>query len=178
MENIEIWKSIQGFEDIYEISNLGMVIRKSILTKNGNNYHFCKEKELISTFYNNGYFRIGLTKNSKQVKFYIHRLVAIAFIPNPKNKPQVNHKDGDKTNNNDWNLEWSTISENSIHAFNLGLRTSLKGSSHLRSKLTEKDVYRIRELKSKMTNTAIKKLYEVSQSCISNIINKKTWKHI
>jgi len=175
---MEIWKDIVGYEGIYKISNSGVVIRKSILTKNGNNYHFCKERELINTLYNTGYFRVGLTKNGKQIKFYIHRLVAIAFIPNPENKPEVNHKDGDKTNNNYWNLEWSTISENSIHAYNLGLRYSVKGASHAFSKLTEKDVLEIRSLKSKMTNTAIAKLYGVCQPCISGIVNNKSWKHI
>ncbi len=175
---MEIWKDIKGYEDIYKISNTGKVMRKSVLTKNGHNFHMCKERELVNYFYNTGYFRVGLSMNKKQVKFYLHRLVAIAFIPNPENKPEVNHKDGDKTNNNDWNLEWSTISENSIHAFNLGLRTSVKGSAHTFSKLTEKDVLKIRQMSLSMTNTKIGKIYGVGQPTISNIINRKSWKHI
>lgn len=69
-----------------------------------------------------GYAWVGLHKDGVQKKFYIHRLVAIAFIPNPENKPEVNHKDGNKLNNNDWNLQWTTTKENVEHSITNQLR--------------------------------------------------------
>lgn len=112
MENIkEIWKDIEGYENLYKISNLGRV--KSL------NYNRTgKEKILKSRKDVGGYFRIGLFKERKQKCYKVHRLVAQAFLDNPYNLPQVNHKDEDKTNNTIWinddgsvdynksNLEW------------------------------------------------------------------------
>jgi hypothetical protein len=94
----EIWKPIQDFED-YQISNLGNV--RNIKTN----------KRLKPYINNGGYLDISLCKNKKNTKFKIHRLIAIAFIPNPENKPTVHHKDKNKLNNSIENLEWATMSE-------------------------------------------------------------------
>lgn len=93
---MEIFKDIEGFEGVYQISNLGTVknIKRNKIKKN--------EIDI------DGYVRVGLSKNGKQNHYKIHRLVAQAFLPNPKNLPQVNHKDENKTNNNVTNLEWCT----------------------------------------------------------------------
>lgn len=109
----EIWKEIKGYEDKYLISNLGNV--KSL---NYNNTKFEKERLLDDK---NGYKRVALLKNSKGKKFFVHRLVAEAFIPNPNNYPIVNHKDGNPSNNNIDNLEWCTIKYNTHHALETGL---------------------------------------------------------
>jgi len=178
MKNIESWNDVIGYEGVYKISKTGLVNRLPIKTKNGDNYHICKERLLINTLYNTGYYRVGLTKNGKQTKYYIHRLVAQAFIPNPENKEEVNHINGIKTDNRVENLEWCTISENSIHAYKLGLREAVRGSKSTRTNLREKDVLDIRILANTMTNTAISKIYNVTQPCISEIINRKTWTHI
>jgi hypothetical protein len=69
----------------------------------------------------NGYLFVALRRNGKTIQCRIHRLVAIEHIPNPENKPEVNHKDGDKTNNQVYNLEWVTASENRKHSFDNGL---------------------------------------------------------
>ena len=114
----EFWKNIDGFTD-YKISNLGKII-----TCKHN-----KEKFLVPSISRNGYLRIKLYKNNKIYYFNIHRLVAKNFIKNKDNKPEVNHIDGNKTNNNISNLEWVTSSENTNHAYNNGLmKNTLKAA--------------------------------------------------
>ena len=108
----EIWKDIEGYEGLYQISNLGRV--KSL----GNN-KTRKEKILKSSKNTNGYLLVNLHKEGKQKHYYIHRLVVIAFIPNPDNLSQVNHINEDKTDNRVENLEWC----DSKYNLNYGTRT-------------------------------------------------------
>ena len=102
----EIWKDVIGYEGKYKVSDLGNV--KSL------NYHKTKKEKIMKNIKDNdGYFIINLlSKNHK-----LHRLVAIAFIPNPENKPQINHIDGNRQNNHVSNLEWCTSKENITHSF-------------------------------------------------------------
>ena len=129
MEN-EVFKDVLGYEGLYQISNYGRV--KSLERKN---IFYCglrkqylerpvKEKILSFNKSNNGYLQVCLTKNGKCCTRTVHRLVAKAFIPNPENKPQVNHIDGNKQNNNVKNLEWCTAKENTGHAIKTGLKKS------------------------------------------------------
>ena len=109
------WKDIQGYEGLYQVSNLGEV--RSLKYKGRNNI-----KILKGASDKDGYRRVALFDKEKCRKEYrIHRLVAEAFIPNPENKPQVNHIDGCKYNNIVQNLEWCTNQENHIHAWKTGL---------------------------------------------------------
>ena len=104
----EIWKDAIGYENLYQVSNLGRIKNK-------------KNKLLKITYDIKGYARVWLYKNKTYFNERINRLVAKAFIPNPDNLPQVNHIDGDKTHNNINNLEWCTASENIRHAYRTGL---------------------------------------------------------
>ena len=104
----EIWKDIKGYEGLYQISNLGNV--RSL------HWNHSNKIRLLTPFLNDGYLRVGFRVNNVLKNYLIHVLVANAFIPNPENKPQVNHKDGNKLNNNVSNLEWVSAFENVIHA--------------------------------------------------------------
>ena len=114
----EIWKPIEGYEGLYEVSNLGRV--KSLERYVGKRHHI-KEKYLTNDVNQKGYCRVLLSMNGKAKHYAVHRLVAEAFIPNKQNKPQINHIDGNKANNCATNLEWCTASENLIHARLKGL---------------------------------------------------------
>lgn len=106
----EIWKPVVGYLGFYEISNLGRV--KSLKDNLG------RDRELIlkPQKRKDGYFTIELKRSTK----FLHRIAAEAFIPNPENKPQVNHKDSNRENNQTGNLEWVTASENILHGYKYG----------------------------------------------------------
>lgn len=113
----EIWKDIKGYEGLYQVSNLGRVKSLPRNTKNQYKNGIIKKNIILK----NGYYFINLYNNGSKL-FTIHKLVAQAFIPNLKNKPCINHIDGNKQNNCVDNLEWCTYSENELHAFNKNLK--------------------------------------------------------
>lgn len=117
----EIWKDIKEHEGYYMVSNLGRVKtldRWRNCPLNKKIKYLRKGKILKQMKDKSGYLLVSLYKNKKARRWLVHRLVAETFIPNSENKPQVNHKDGNKQNNNVENLEWCTPQENTIHAFN------------------------------------------------------------
>lgn len=109
----EVWKPIPNFEGLYDVSNFGRV--KS-LPRNGT---ISKSRILKPLKKKSGYLDIVLQKNGKRTYKHIHQIVALTFIPNPLDKPQVNHKDGNKYNNHVNNLEWNTASENLNHKYRI-----------------------------------------------------------
>lgn len=118
---------IEGYAGAYEISELGAVrsISRIITGKEGVSYPLNGRVLKTSPNRQVNYLQVSLWANNKETKYYVHRLVAKAFIPNPHNKPEVNHLDGNKHNNHVSNLEWVTSSENSCHASSTRLRIYL-----------------------------------------------------
>lgn len=155
----EIWKDIDGYEGLYQVSNLGRV--KSLERKDKYGRIF-KEKVKELQIDKDGYFRTSLWKGKNGSLKQVHRLVAIAFIPNLENKPIVNHIDGNKQNNNVENLEWCTNSENDLHAYKLGLRTVNKTGTGKFGKLNgaSKPVYML----DKNTEEIIKKFNSLADA--------------
>ena len=164
LQDKEIWKPIKGYEGLYEVSNLGRV--KSLVGWNGRK-HIKREKmlKLCKTRSKGDYYKyiVNLSKNGNRKICRVHRLVAKAFIPNPSNKPQVNHKDGSPLNNKAENLEWCTDRENKIHAIETGLRNVF----HIEQEELEK-LY----IKDKMTLNEIAEKLNVSRVPIEKCLNK------
>ena len=126
---METWKTIKHYNGRYKISSYGRVssVAREITRndKRGYSYTYMREGKFLKTsLASMGYFVVGLCKDGKAKQFFVHRLVAEHFIINSKNKPQVNHLDGNKKNNYVDNLEWVTASENGLHAHRMGLSTS------------------------------------------------------
>ena len=133
---MEIWKPVIDFEYLFEVSSMGNFRRKG------------KEKNLSQHLHPKGYKLVatqpwGRKKGYKT--FRVHREVAKAFIPNPENKAQVNHKDGNKTNNHLENLEWCTPKENINHAWETGLSKPLTAEQNKNTKVSDEDIKTIYE---------------------------------
>lgn len=129
-----------------------------------------------------GYMKCTISFNGHNFKVSKHRLVALAFIPNPDNKPEVNHKDGDKKNNWDWNLEWVTSSENTKHAIELGLKWfyGSKGESNPNNVYTENQIRRACKMMENPINRpiTISKITGVSRITLYKIRKGESWNHV
>lgn len=133
----EQWKPIKGYEGLYEVSNFGRI--KSLgCTYIGSNQYGARTLRTIkpcikkTRINNNGYERVALVKNKKAKWYFVHRLVAIAFLDKPAGKNVVNHKDFNRINNNAENLEWVTSSENTLYSYKMGRFDKLKQSNRKR----------------------------------------------
>lgn len=163
----ELWKDITNYEGYYQISNLGRIKSLSRVIKLFNRGEFLsKEIILIPYKTKKGYLRVPLLKNKERKGYLVHRLVAKEFIKNPLNYDQVNHLDGNKANNNIYNLEWCNNSQNSLHSFRLGLQKPKIGANNGYAKKVGKydmqgnliEIYDYMSLAAKENN-----------SCIANI---------
>lgn len=117
---MKMWKYINGFENLYAVSDEGDIkaCDRYVDTTTGVRHYI--ERILLPEITNCGYKRVVLATPMHNTKMSVHRAVATAFVPNPYNYPVVNHLDGIKTNNNAYNLEWTTTSENIKHAYRMG----------------------------------------------------------
>lgn len=165
----EIWKPVVGYEERYEVSNLG-------------NVRLVISKKLLKQGIVGGYKQVVLSgKIANGKRMYVQRLVAQAFIPNLENKPFVNHMDCIKTNNHFSNLEWVTARENMIHASRNGILTGrnvAKGEQCYLTKLNPKKVKQIRKLSKTKTNKELSNMFGVHVVTIGTILNNLTWKHV
>lgn len=176
----EVWGHVKGYEGYYMVSTFGRVMSLKRKVRNSSySYRIVKSSIRKQHINGRGYLSLFLIKAPIKKSFVTHRLVAQSFLPNPENKPQVNHIDGNKLNNDLINLEWCTSSENRLHAFREGIQTPVRGDDRSDSKLTNKKVIEILKcLKEGVTGRSLANKYGVSTTIISLVKSNKTWKHI
>jgi len=167
---MEIFKDVKGYEGSYQVSNLGNI--RSLKCN--------KIRILKPILRKSGYYYVTLYQNKHERKAIIHRLIGAAFLPNPQNKPEINHKNGIKADNRLENLEWVTQSENMIHSYKNGLQKPLKGSLNGNAKLNEAQIKEIRQLYAtgNYLQREIASKYNLSLANINRIVNYKRWKHV
>lgn len=177
--DVEHWMPVVGYEDRYEVSNLGRIrsLERYSTHRNGRR-NFLKQRFLNPWVRRDGYLGVDLYENGKSKSFLAHRLILIAFIGMRVGKKECNHINGLKTDNRLENLEWVTRSENNLHSCRvLGHRL---GEKNWCAKLNEKQVIRIRREYSNggVTHLDLARKYRVSKSSIRAVVNRKTWRHI
>jgi len=159
------WIDLKNFEGLYQISNLGEV--RSIRNSKNNILKYGVSGK--------GYFQVNLCRGGYCKNHLLHRLLAIHFIPNPQNKPTVNHNNGIKTDNRIENLEWATFKEQMQHAFRTGLKKPVMGMIPKSRKLTQEKVNEIRSA-TNITQTNLSKKYGISVGQIQRILKNQNWK--
>lgn len=158
-------KKITGFEG-YCVTESGEVIN-------------LKTERVLKYDVNNcGYRRVTLSKGGKTKRFFVHRLVALYYLPNPTSSEVVNHRDGDKLNNNVDNLEWCSHSRNRLHAFEIGLCG--KGETHHNSRVSNMDVEQVCKLiqDGLVRGEVLALVPQISKHTFDDIRRRKTWTHI
>ena len=162
-----IWKKISGYENLYEVNNLGEV--KSLRSN----------KILKTCNVGPGYPAVSLCKDGTQKTAQIHRLVMEAFCPTDNPKLNVNHKDLNKENNRLDNLEWVTREENMRHASRNGRIFGATGEKHPFTTLKEHEVREMRQLfKKGKTRREISELFNTNYATVRDIIAGKSWKYL
>lgn len=180
----EIWRAVPGHEGRYEVSSFGRV--RSFLTV---------RSMLRPGKKSGGYLNVILRDPSARTRsrsVSVHRLVAIAFLGNPPERHEVNHIDGDKTNNRLENLEYVTRSENVKHAIAMGLNKRPRGADHASSKLSDHDVAKIKAIiqyrktldkrasdyPHEFTNVVLSKVFKVGETTLKDISRGRRWQHV
>lgn len=176
----ETFIDIEGYDGLYQVGTQGTVVSlgRDKVGKGNSTYH-TPERVLTESTNKFGYVSVSLTDDyGYHKKIDIHRLVALNHIPNPENKPQVNHIDGVKSNNNIDNLEWCTQAENSAHAAMMGLVP--RGENHCRAIFTKEQVLMMKKLIGfgGLTNVQIAEVFGTTQSNVSRIKTGSRWAHL
>jgi len=179
----EEWRPVKGFEDRYRISNYGNV---ETLTREVIEYRriYIRKGKILNKYYNEeGYYRVKLYRGDGTFKnVSVHRLVCEAFLHNPNNYAEINHRDGNPFNNHVGNLEFCSKEQNVKHAYDTGLKKleNYTGEGNACSKLTKDQVLAIREEYSTGTTSHSKlaKKYNVVTGNIYSIIKRNTWKYV
>lgn len=173
----EEWRTVEGYEGCYEVSNQGRVrsIDKVVRT-NGGRFATKRGKIRRSVMGKAGYYLVTLCDACKTKTFLVHRLVATAFVPACADRPHVNHINGIKTDNRPENLEWVTPKENKRHASELGLTPS--GERQGNAKLTWDRVKEIRRIyiETGAKQRDLAKQFGISQPTVAQVVQWKTWK--
>ena len=174
-----IWRSVVGYEELYEVSSSGLVRGKEKEVSGNHKKPSRKipardKKQCLLV----GYPAVTLFKDSKPKLIKVHRLVAEAFLENPDSLPCVNHIDNNKANNDVSNLEWCTHEHNTHHMLNQGRQNWAYGERSSSAKLTAEDVVLIKKLSKHMRQIDIAIMFGIRQQQVSRILTGKRWKHL
>lgn len=179
---VEVWKDIEGFEGRYQVSSLGNIksLDRNVFNKGSNLNGQRKGVTLKLGMNGAGYLFVNFWMEGRNKSFRVHRLVAYAFCNGYEKGLHVNHKDGNKLNNNCLNLEWCTPSHNIKHAIITGLNPRGKGDKSYHRIVSEVDVLKMRaDYSNGVTQKEIASNYpQISAGTVKNILAKRTWKHL
>jgi hypothetical protein len=171
-DQLETWRPVVGYEGRYEVSDTGRV-RSLNYMRTG------KTVVLKQSGKRNGYMKMALSDGKKSIHPMAHQLVAKAFLGSCKDGMEVNHRDGNKQNNNLSNLEYVTKSRNTIHAYEMGLMTGRKGEDNPQAILSSDEIRMMFQMEMDgMTQVEIAKQFNTRQPQVSHILNGKRWSHI
>jgi len=180
---MEVWKDIPGYENIYQVSNLGNIKRLSSkiwINKNNGYYRYYSEEILTPIISKSGYYHVNLYNNKKLQTFRINRLVLIAFDRLPNDKEVSMHLDNNKLNNSLKNLKWGTVKDNVQQMHREKRNNCVTGSKNPMAKINEEEVIKIK-LFHKYSNFSVSdiaKVFNKKYHFVYEIVNNLKWKHV
>ena len=175
----EIWVDIKGFEDFYQISNMGNVRSKDrVVACSRLGTKQLRGRLLSCTVDSSGYARVTLQDKPRKEVWKVHRLVALHFLDKPEECDVVNHLDSNRVNNCVGNLEWCTPKQNTGHMHKSGRGGKFNGESNPMHKLTEADVHKIRGEWKDVPNLTLALEFSVSEGHIDSIKKFRRWSHL